>query len=140
MVQTKLSNSKFPQKWHYAIQFSTFFQKTTRFKPSSLFLIFFPELHYVIQKSIFWKKQYGSNQIVSSKILSNTTLSWWLLNFLLKDNTVQTKQSIFIFPQKRYYAIQFSTFCQKTAWFKQSSVVLNFIKNGIMLFSTQFSF
>ena len=52
---------------------------------------------------------------------------------------VQTKQSISKFSQKSYYAIQFSIFPGKTAMFKPSIIFLNFLKNDITPFGSQFS-
>ena len=52
---------------------------------------------------------------------------------------VQTKKSISKFSQKLPYAVHFSVFSEKTAWFKPSTLFLNFFKNDIRLLSSQFS-
>ena len=64
MVQTKEFISKFSKKSHYAVQFSFFSEKTTWFKPSSLYLSF-PKNDIALFSSEFsLKRQHGSNQVV----------------------------------------------------------------------------
>ena len=64
MVQTKESIAKFSQKWHCAVQFSIFSEKTTWLKPSSLFLNIFKNDIPLFGSQLSMKGQNGSNRLV----------------------------------------------------------------------------
>ena len=71
-------------------------------------------------------------------MFSKMTLGYSVLNFLWKENMVQSKKSFCKFSQKWHYPIQFSIFSEKTVSIKSSSPFLNFLKNDITLFSSLF--
>ena len=91
--QSKYSISKFSLKWHYPLQFSIFSQKTTWFKPSSLFLDLLKSEITLFSSQFFLKRQHLSNQGVHFYIFSKVILRCSVLNSFWKDNIIQTKKS-----------------------------------------------
>ena len=91
IAQIKVSISKFSQKWHCTAQFSVFSEKRTWFKASSLFLNFLKNHSRLFIFQFSLKREHGLNQEVCLWFFSKMTLRCPVLNFLWKDNIVQTK-------------------------------------------------
>ena len=100
---------------------------------------YFQKWHPLFGSQLSMKGQNGCNGLVYFQICSEIPLCYSVLNFLRKDNMVQTRESISKFSLTWYEAIQFSVFSEKKRWFKPSSLFLNFLKSDIRLFSSQFS-
>ena len=112
-------------------------EKTTWFKPSSLFRSFLKSEIGLFSSKLSLKIKHGSNQLLYIQSYSKWRLHYSVLNFLWKDSIVPTNYSLSKFTQKWDYVAQLAIFSEKTTWFKPNSPLVDFLKNDITLFSSE---